>query len=469
MTPELYLLVGLAIGVCLGGLIGWLVGARNRGASPAENADRQALLDESRGRTERAESEARDLRDKLSSTEKQLAAAEANRASAEKLLEEQKEIHAQAVASARESQAKALEELKDAFKGLSAEALAKSHPEFLRQANETFAKFQETAKGDLKARQTEISKLLEPLREQLHNYQSRLSENATNQQKAMVELKKQFENLSNYSESLSSETSQLRRVLHSSQARGRWGEETLRRVVEAAGMSQHCDFTEQAVQGDAKPDLVVRLPGDRLIIVDAKTPELDFLHALEESDATKRAADLGSHARKLKETIKALADRDYPSQFPNALDFVVLFLPAESLFSAALEGDRDLIVWAANRRILLATPASLIALLRSVSVSWQQHDQTENARAIAKAAGDLFGRVAKFTDHFENIRKGLDRANNAYNDAVGSYERMVRPAGERLIKLGGDDSGKELQDIRPAETILRQLTSAEAGNEESSK
>jgi len=285
----------------------------------------------------------------------------------------------------------------------------------------------------------------------------------------MVELKKQFENLSNYSESLSSETSQLRRVLHSSQARGRWGEETLRRVVEAAGMSQHCDFTEQAVQGDAKPDLVVRLPGDRLIIVDAKTPELDFLHALEESDATKRAADLGSHARKLKETIKALADRDYPSQFPNALDFVVLFLPAESLFSAALEGDRDLIVWAANRRILLATPASLIALLRSVSVSWQQHDQTENARAIAKAAGDLFGRVAKFTDHFENIRKGLDRANNAYNDAVGSYERMVRPAGERLIKLGGDDSGKELQDIRPAETILRQLTSAEAGNEESSK
>ena len=459
MTPELYLLIGLAIGAAFGAGIGWLLGAKKAAARPVDDSAQQALIAEHKEQAARASNEAKELQAKLSQSERDLATAEANRAAAEKLLNEQKEIHARALENANQARETALAELKDAFKGLSAEALAKSHPEFLRQANETFAKFQETAKGDLQARQGEIAKLLEPLKEQLHAYQRRLSETETNQQNTLTELKKQFENLSQHSQNLSSETLQLRQVLNSSQARGRWGEETLRRVVEAAGMSAHCDFTEQTVQGDAKPDLIVRLPGERMIIVDAKAPELDFLNAIEESDADKRATDLNAHARKLKETIKALADRDYPKQFPNALDFVVLFLPAESLFSAALEGDRDLIVWAANRRILLATPASLIALLRSVSVSWQQHDQTENARAIAKAAGELFGRVAKFTDHFENIRKGLDRANTAYNDAVGSYERMVRPSGERLLKLGGADGGKELKDIRPAETVLRQLAS----------
>jgi DNA recombination protein RmuC len=158
---------------------------------------------------------------------------------------------------------------------------------------------------------------------------------------------------------------------------------------------------------------------------------------------------------KLKGTIKALADRDYPRQFPNALDYVVLFVPAESLFSAALEGDRELIVWAAERRILLATPASLIALLRSVAVSWQQHKQTENAAAIADAAQELFTRVCKFTEHFERLRAGLDRANSAFNDAVGSYERMVRPAGDRIQRLRGETDGRELADVSPIDTTLR--------------
>jgi DNA recombination protein RmuC len=229
----------------------------------------------------------------------------------------------------------------------------------------------------------------------------------------------------------------------------------LRRVVEAAGMSAHCDFSEQTQAGDSKPDLVVRLPGDRMIIVDAKVPDLDFLSAMDAADPTKRADSLAAHAGKLKATVKALADRDYPSQFPNALDYVVLFLPAESLFSAALEGDHDLIVWAASKRILLATPASLIALLRSVSVSWQQHAQTENARAIAEAAQELYVRVCKFTEHFEKIRAGLEKATSAFNDAAGSYERMVRPSGERLLKLRGDSQGKEVAQVQPLDSTLR--------------
>jgi DNA recombination protein RmuC len=269
------------------------------------------------------------------------------------------------------------------------------------------------------------------------------------------EVKKHLETLTAQSQSLSNETLMLRRVLSSNQARGRWGEETLRRVVEAAGMSAHCDFSEQAQAGDGKPDLVVRLPGERVIIVDSKVPDLDFLNALDASDATKRSEALGVHATKLKSTIKALADRDYPSQFPSALDYVVLFLPAESLFSAALEGDQDLLVWAASKQILLATPASLIALLRCVSISWQQHAQTQNARAIAEAAQELYHRVCKFTEHFEKIRGGLARANDSFNEAMGSYERSVRPSGERLVKLGGSAPGKELSDVQPLDGTLR--------------
>jgi DNA recombination protein RmuC len=289
----------------------------------------------------------------------------------------------------------------------------------------------------------------------LETYQKRLQQSEAAQSSTLGEVKKQLELLSQQSQTLASETQQFRMVLKSNQARGRWGEETLRRVVEAAGMSAHCDFTEQTMEGDSKPDLIVRLPGERVIIVDAKVPDFDFLNALESVDAAKRAASLASHAAKLKVTIKGLADRDYASLFPNALDYVVLFMPAESLFSAALEGDRDLIVWAAERRILLATPASLIALLRSVAVSWQLYAQTENAAAIAEAAQELFTRVCKFTEHFEKIRAGLERANAAFNDAVGSYERMVRPAGDKIQKLRAEAGSKEFADIPPLDATLR--------------
>ena len=356
---------------------------------------------------------------------------------------------------AKEAQQKALADLRDVFKALSADALKQTAPEFLRLANETLSKFQETAKGDLEKRQESIKGLVKPLEEQLKVYQQRLQQSESTQSSALGEVKKHLETLAQQSQSLSNETLQLRRVLSSNQARGRWGEETLRRVVEAAGMSAHCDFSEQAQAGDAKPDLIVRLPGDRVIIVDAKVPDLDFLNAMDAADSTKRAEALAAHAAKLKATVKALADRDYPSQFANALDYVVLFLPAESLFSAALEGDHDLIIWAANKRIMLATPASLIALLRSVSISWQQHAQTENARAIADAAQELYSRVCKFTEHFERIRDGLEKANAAFNDAVGSYDRMVRPSGERLLKLRGDEKAKELAEVQPLDSTLR--------------
>ena len=435
MHPGFELLIALLIGGGLGLLFGWLMW-------DGKGQDGR-LEEELRKQVGQRELELTQIRSQLTETGNARASAEASRAAAEKLVVEQREL-----------QEKALADLRDAFKALSAEALKQTAPEFLRLAEQSFGKFQETAKGDLAQRQEAIKTLVEPLKLQLETYQKRLQQSETTQSSALGEVRKQLETLAQSNQSLAQETLQFRMVLKSNQARGRWGEETLRRVVEAAGMSAHCDFTEQTQADDKKPDMIVRLPGNRVIIVDAKVPDLDFLSALETADPAKRAESLAAHAAKLKGTIKSLADRDYPRQFPNALDYVVLFVPAESLFSAALEGDHDLIVWAAEKRILLATPASLIALLRSVAVSWQQHKQTENAQKIAEAAQELFERIVTFASYLDKIRGGLDTANKAFNQAVGSYESRVKPSGEKLQKLGGTQAGKELPDIQPLDSTL---------------
>lgn len=449
-APLLYGFAGTVVGF----VIGWLLCCLRR---PVSSDNR--LETELRQRLIAQESELAQIRQELTDASNGRAAAEAKQAAAEKLLSGQRLAHEQSLLEARALQQKALADLRDTFKALSADALKQTAPEFLRLANETLAKFQESAKGDLERRQESIKTLVKPLEEQLKTYQQRLQQSETAQSTTFGEVKRHLETLAQQSQSLSNETFQLRRVLSSSQARGRWGEETLRRVVEAAGMSAHCDFSEQTREGDSKPDLIVRLPGERVIIVDAKVPDLDFLNAMDAADNAKRAEALAAHATKLKGTVKALAERDYPSQIANALDYVVLFLPAESLFSAALEGDRDLIVWAAGKRIMLATPASLIALLRSVSMSWQQHKQTENVREIADAAQELYSRVCKFFEHFERIREGLKAANLAFNDALGSYDRRVRPSGEQLLKLRDEANGKELPVIRSLDDDFRLVQS----------
>lgn len=436
MPVEIQIAIGFVLGVGLGFLFGWFKWA-------GKNSDAR-LEDELREQARQRESDLEKLRGQISEAGSARAVAEARQHAVEKLLDDQKLL-----------QEKAIGDLRDTFKALSADALKQSAPEFLRLAEQTLGKFQEAAKGDLEKRQESIKVLVEPLKQQLETYQKHLQQNTAQQSSTLGEVKKQLELLSQQSASLAAETQQFRLVLHSNQARGKWGEETLRRVVEAAGLSAHCDFTEQMMAGENRPDLIVKLPGDRVIIVDAKVPDFDFLNALETADATKRADSLAAHAAKMRATIKALADRDYPGQFANALDYVVLFVPAESLFSAALEGDHDLIVWAAERRILLATPASLIALLRSVAVSWQQYSQRENAQKIAQAAQELFERIVTFVKHLENIRSGLDMANRAFNQAVGSYESRVKPSGEKLQRLGGPTGDKGLAELSLLDTPLR--------------
>jgi DNA recombination protein RmuC len=450
LEQTILLIAGVLAGIAVGFFLGRFVAIRQNSAADA-GAGVEAELRRQISQKEEQLRTAQGLEKNLIGEK---AAAVEGLAAERKLLEERRQDYERRLQEQREAQEKALADLREAFRALSADALEKNAPQFLQMAEASFQKLQETAKGDLAQRQESIAGLLKPLEEQLKTYQQRLAQSETAQSSTMGEVKKQLETLTNRSESLAQETEKFRTVLKSNQARGRWGEETLRRVVEAAGMSAHCDFSEQTHGEDGRPDLIVRLPGNRIIIVDSKVPDLDFIAALETADPEKRGLSLEAHAAKLKETIKSLAARKYPAQFENALDHVVLFLPAESLFSAALEGDNELIVWAARQKIMLATPASLIGLLRAVSVSWDQQKQSENTRAISEAAQELYKRVATFSEHFARIRDGLAKAHDAFNDASGSWERMVRPQGEKLVKLGAVAS-KEIAELNPLETSLR--------------
>ena len=451
---EIWQSLLLAGGGCLvGAVVAWGVTsafARRRERSVVEAADseREAMAS-------RLDAEMERVRRELEESRIRHARAEANLVAANRMFEEQKSAHTAAIEETKRSNDKSILQLREAFEALSAEALNKMHPEFIKRAGESFEKFQTQAKGELEKKQMAVDSLVKPIKDQLKEYQESLARSQAHQASALGAVEKHLQTLTSQSASLATETQQLRQILHSNQARGRWGEETLRRVIEAAGMSNHCDFVEQARGDEGKPDLIVRLPGDRMIIVDSKVPDFAFLTDLGSMSAATRGEALKAHAQKLKQTIKALNDRNYPNQFPNALDHVVLFLPAESLFSAALEGDHELILWAQQRRILLATPASLIALLRSVSLSWQQHAQTENARRIADGASELYKRVRKFVSHLEKIRAGLERASKAYNDAVGSYERSVRPSGERVLSLGIGNGDGGFDTLEPAMNDLR--------------
>lgn len=281
---------------------------------------------------------------------------------------------------------------------------------------------------------------------------------------ALAGVRERMDNLKKATDELSRETVDFTAVLKSAAHRGRWGEQTLRRVVEAAGMSPHCDFAEQVAQDDRRPDLVVKLPGNRCVVIDSKVPELDAARL--DPGAGNRAEVLRDHAAKLRQTIRGLAAKDYPGVLRReqglvAYDKVILFLPAESLLSTALEGDNDLVLDAADQGVLLATPATLIGFLGAINLAWKEQAQAENAKQIAAAAQTLYERVGTFLEHFAKVGKGIEAAASAYNAATSSYQTRLRPAGEGLASLGvGAEDG--LPEVKPAGTDLRQLPGKES-------
>jgi DNA recombination protein RmuC len=411
------------------------------------------------------------LRSRLSLTEKELAAAKADLA---RLLAEQRELIASKakLESALDSERKtssekielltrAGEELQNAFKALAADALKNNNLSFLELAKASLERFQTQAKTDLEARQRAVADLVSPVRESLGSLDAQIQQMEIARGEAYGDLKAQVQSLITTQSELRSETGNLVRALRTPNVRGRWGEIQLRRVVEIAGMLPYCDFTEQETvaseSGRLRPDLVVKLPGGKNVVVDAKTPLQAFLDAFETTDEEARRTCLAAHARQVRDHMKTLSGKNYWEQFDATPEFVVMFLPGETFFSAALEQDPGLIEHGVLSKVIPASPTTLIALLKAVAYGWSQEKLARNAQQISALGKELHERLRKLAGHVAGVGANLDRAVEAYNQAVGSLESRVLVSARKFAELGASVA-EDIPQLEPIETSARTLS-----------
>jgi DNA recombination protein RmuC len=361
------------------------------------------------------------------------------------------------------------QQMRDTFKALSQDALTSNRASFLDLARETLAKQQAEARGDLDKREQAVKGLVDPINQSLEKVREQVTQIEQKRAEDYGGLSAQLKAFSLDQERLRSETGNLVKALRRPSVRGQWGEIQLRRVVEMAGMLKHCDFDEQSTAGEEgariRPDVVVHLPGGKQVVVDAKTPFDAYLDALETEDEALRQAALARHAHQVHEHIQALSKRSYWDQFDTSPEFVVMFLPNEGVFYAALEQDARLIEKGVEQKVILATPTTLIALLRAVHYGWQQEVLAENAQRISDLGRELYERLATMAEHFRNLGRRLDGAVESYNSAVGSLEGRVLVSARRFPELG-ISTAKDPPEMASVDRTTRRLQAPELDDEE---
>ena len=368
-----------------------------------------------------------------------------------------------------EAQATSLEEVRkamvDTFKSAASDALTQNNKQFLDLAKSQLETHVKEAEGNLDERKSAIAEMLKPVKESIDSYKKRIEELEKGSEKTFGQVTEMLSNIQVTNASLQKETGALVNALRNPRVRGRWGEIGLKRVVEFSGLSAHCDFVEQVfTEGEdsvLKPDMIINLPGNSHVVVDSKLPLDAYLSALETDDETSRNLLFTKHAKDLRDHVNRLSKKQYWSQFQNTPDFVVLYMEVESALNVALMTDKTLLQDAMNNKIIIATPTTLIVILKSVAMSWQQHTITTNAIEIMDAANDFYCRVGVFAEHLDKVGGGLKSALKGYNDAVGSWESRVLPAGRKLEQLKATDSKNVLPDFEIIDKPVRELKKTE--------
>jgi DNA recombination protein RmuC len=351
-----------------------------------------------------------------------------------------------------------IEQLRTSFDSLSRVALKENSESFLQLAKSTLDAVVATAKGDIGQQHEAIKGTIKPLSEALSRYEEQMLQMESKRERSLGELFEKINQLRETESELKSHTENLADALRRPEVRGQWGELTLRRTVELAGMSSHCVFVEQATTGSTgaadRPDMIVQLPGEREIVVDSKASMIHYVDAEAESDPALRAELLQKHATAVRSRIKDLASKDYQSKFAKAADFVVLFIPQEAFYAAAVEADKTLLEDAAAKSVFVASPTILITLLRAVALGWREEQIQENARRISELGGEIHERIAKWLEHYGKVGKALDNATSAYNESIGSLESRVLVTARKFKELG-TTAKDDLPPIAPVDSSSR--------------